>query len=76
MKHIFQLRRLQETLKLYQNYVPYCSEDDLPRIVAEIIKIIGRIETLKSMSIEELNKKAVVYFETKQSKLNFNATPY
>ena len=73
MKHIFQLRRLQETLKLYQNYVPFCKEDELPNIIIEIGKLINRIETLKSMSIEELNKEVVFYFETKQSKINFKS---
>lgn len=73
MKHIFQLRRLQKTLKLYQNYVPYCSEDSLPKMIIEIGKLINRIETLKSMNIEELNEKAVFYFETKQSKINFKS---
>jgi hypothetical protein len=71
MNHISQRNRLEQRLKNYINFMPMCPRDSVLKLSNEIIKTIERIEQIKCMSIDELIKPVDVYFEVKQSKLNF-----
>lgn len=71
MNHITQMNLLEKKLKSYKDFVPLCSNDDLPKLMAEIQRTINRISTIRNMGVKNMMEEVVVYYETKQSKLNF-----
>lgn len=71
MNHSYQRNRLLIQLQSYKDFIPLCSFDDLPKLLAEITKIHNRIEKIKTYSIKKLMEEVPVYYETKQSKINF-----
>lgn len=71
MNHVTQKNRLEMRLRDYKNYVPYCPNDSLIKLLWEMNKIVLRIDQIREMNVDELMGVVQVYNETKQSKSNF-----
>ena len=71
MNHITQMNALEKQLKLYKDYVKICPNDNLLKLMKEILKILTRIEQIRTMYFHEKKKEVVFQYETKQSKSNF-----
>ena len=71
MNEISQRNKLEIQLKKYKDFVPFCPEYGLQKLLSEMLKIHSRIEKIKEYNLSKLNQEVPYYFETKQSKLNF-----
>lgn len=71
MNHITQMNRLEKQLKSFKDYVPYCPNDSLQKLTAEMQKTLNRITAIRSMRVDKMVQEVVVFYETKQSKSNF-----
>ena len=70
MNHITQKNWLEERLRQYKLFVPFCPTDSLSMLMAEMQVIIFRIEEIRKMPFEEKLQQVIVNFDTKQSKMN------
>ena len=71
MNHITQQNWLEKLLKNYKDYLPYCFNDDLVKLMSEMHIILHRIEKIREMSFDDKVKEVTVQYITKQSKSNF-----
>lgn len=71
MNHINQKNWLEEQLKQFKLFVPFCPTDELSPLLREMQQMMFRIEQIRTMTFEEKCKQVLVQYETKQSKLNF-----
>lgn len=71
MNHITQRNWLEQQLKSYKDFVPFCPNDSLPQLLEEMNKIHSRIEKIKELDFDKLLVNVPFYYETKQSKVNF-----
>lgn len=70
MNHISQKNALESRLKELKNFVPFCPNDSLPKLLFEINKIINRIEIIREMPFDKLVKEVPFQYEVRQSKSN------
>ena len=66
-----QRNKLEAQLKSFKDFVPFCPDDYLLKLMGEMAKIHFRIEKIKEYSTNKLAEDIAFYFETKQSKTNF-----
>lgn len=71
MNCITQKNRLEMRLKDYKEFMPYCPNDSLPKLLSEMYKISLRIDKIREMSFEKMLEEVPVQYETKQSKINY-----
>ena len=71
MNHITQKNRLEEQLKSYKDFMPYCRNDDLQKLLSEMYKISLRIDKIREMSFDKMLEEVPVQYVTKQSKINY-----
>ena len=54
--------------------MPICPNQDVPKLTTELQRITARINTINGLNIEDAQTEVTVFFETKQSKMNFFQT--
>jgi hypothetical protein len=62
---------LENLLQRYLAYIPFCPRESFLKLTNEIFTIKRRIGTIDEMEKELESQNVVVFFETKQSKVNF-----
>ena len=71
MNAISQKNRLEMRLKDLKDFIPFCPNDSLPKLLSEMYKITIRIENIREMTFDKMLEEVPCYYETKQSKINF-----
>lgn len=71
MNHVTQLNNLLVLQKKYKDFMPICPNSHVTQLSVELQKISTRINTINSLNIEEAKTEVTVFFETKQSRMNF-----
>lgn len=71
MNHVNQLNNLLVLQKKYKDFMPICPNQDVPKLTTELQRITARIGKINTMNIEDAQTEVTVFFETKQSKMNF-----
>lgn len=71
MNAITQKNRLEMRLKDFKNFVPYCPNDSLQKLLSEMYKITMQIDKIREMTFEKMCEEVHFQYETKQSKINY-----
>jgi hypothetical protein len=71
MNHISQRNQLEMRIKDYVKFMKLCPDRSVVKLAKEITRLQARVAIIKMMDYQHLHESTVVYFETKQSKLNF-----
>lgn len=71
MNHIKQCGFLKSQLKSYKDFMPFCPDETLPKLVEEILKLHHRIEKIKQLKYSQLLEEVHHHFEMRESKSNY-----
>jgi hypothetical protein len=70
MKVIAHRNRIESQLISYKRYLKFCPEEALGKLCIEIAKLEHRMETIRNMSIDQLNSQVPWQYSVRQSKAN------
>jgi hypothetical protein len=71
MNHISQRNDLDTRIKDYVRFMKECPENSVIKLSEEITKMQARVSIIRMMEYQQLRESVTIYFEVKQSKLNF-----
>lgn len=70
MKVIAHRNRIENQLVSYKRYLKDCPIEAVGKLCIEIAKLEHRMETIRNMSIEQLNSQVPWQYSVRQSKAN------